>query len=94
MRQERPSVYLLGLQEAREKRESRNMAAKALGIHPQHLYNIEKQRAGISLTLALRCVQRYGALRLLSNEDGRIYLLQEEKLPEDANICCNRGFER
>lgn len=74
-------VYFLDLMDKRERTESRRTAAEALGIHPQHLYNLEKRRSGGSLAVAIRAVRRYGPLRLVSASDGAVFLLQE--LPEE-----------
>lgn len=74
-------VYFLDLIDKRERTESRRTAAEALGIHPQHLYNLEKRRSGGSLAVAIRAVRRYGPLRLVSAQDGAVFLLQE--LPDE-----------
>lgn len=74
-------VYFLDLMTKRERKESRREAARALGVHPQHLYNIEKRRSGVSLSLALRIVRRYGPLHLLSAADGAIFRIQQVDRP-------------
>ena len=77
-------VYFLDLMEKRERLESRRQAAQALGVHPQHLYNIEKRRSGVSLPLALRIVRRYGPLHLVSAADGAIFRIQQVNEPPKA----------
>lgn len=75
------NVYFVDLQEKRERVESRRAAAEALGVHPQHLYNIEKRRSGASLALALHFVRRYGPLHLVFAETGELFLIQRVEGP-------------
>ena len=81
MKESGAEIRFLDLEAKRERLEPRRVAAPALGIHPQHLYSVEKGYTSPSLLLALRCVRRYGPLHLISRETGDVFLLQRLDRP-------------
>lgn len=76
--------YIIRPLNLHKKRKSKKLTQKdlagLLGLTEFHVLRIEKGQKGMSFKTALKCVQKFGQLDFLDEENGMVYTIERKPL--------------